>query len=402
MNSVGICSRFLAKALAARCSVRVYGVSDSNAAQEITEADGVQYRLFEKTEFDLRAARFFTRTRRFHKYLNGGLGIPAWSSPLIGGRYAAMVARDLARDPVDAVLVQHSATPIAAIRKALPDTPLVLHLHAALSPQALSRSYLRKLGMADAISGVSGFVAEHTGRLLGRKAHVIRNGCDLGAIAQSDLPTTRHRDTTFIYAGAVSPEKGVHVLVDAFNMVSAQRPDVSLQIVGPIGSRTFSDVYPQKDDPFLASVEPLFKSDYGAHLRDRIAPHARARVVFRGFMPWANLLSEIAGARVFVFPSICDEGFGLPPIEAMALGTVPIVSAGGGLPEAVTNGVCGFVVEKGSATALAEAMLKLNDDPSLWERMSAASRARAASDFTWDRAAEDFLTALKTPDRPGC
>lgn len=400
MNSVGICSRFLARALASRCAVRVYGVSDTGEGQDFTEADGVRYRLFEKTRHDARAARFFTRTRRFHKYLNRGLGIPAWSSPLIGGRYAAMVARDLARDPVDAVLVQHSATPVAPIRRMLPDLPVILHLHAPLSPQALSRGYRRKLGMADAISAVSRFVAAHTERLLGGKAHVIRNGCDLGGITGHGL-SGAHRETAFVYAGAVSPEKGIHVLVDAFNLVSAERPDVRLEIVGPIGSRTFSDVYPQKDDPFLASVEPLFRGDYKALLLDRIAPHARARVSFRGFIPWESLLDEIARARVFVFPSICDEGFGLPPVEAMALGTVPIVSDGGGLPEVVADGINGFVVEKGNAEALAEAMLRLTDDGPLWERMSAESRARAASDYSWDRAADDLLEVVRQLEQAG-
>jgi glycosyltransferase involved in cell wall biosynthesis len=78
------------------------------------------------------------------------------------------------------------------------------------------------------------------------------------------------------------------------------------------------------------------------------------------------------------------EGFGLPALEAMAVGT-PVVSSGGGaLPE--VTGDAALPVAEPTGEAWAAAIARISGEDALWERLSAAGRARAR-EFSWDAAA---------------
>ena len=135
----------------------------------------------------------------------------------------------------------------------------------------------------------------------------------------------------------------------------------------------------------------MFASDYGELLRQRLSPEASGRCNFLGWLRWPELIARVAEARVLVAPSVCEEGFGLPPLEAMAVGTVPIVSALGGLPEVVEDGVSGVVMDTTDTSRLAEAIGALMDDDDRWQRMSEAAKARAGAEFSWAQAANDLV-----------
>ena len=107
-------------------------------------------------------------------------------------------------------------------------------------------------------------------------------------------------------------------------------------------------------------------------------------------------------ARVFVYPSLY-EGFGLPPLEAMACGVPVVVSNAASLPEVV--GEAGLLVEPTDARALAAAIRRV-----LAEAGPEAARRRSASlqqaaRFSWTRAAEAherlFAAASEGPRDPG-
>ena len=98
---------------------------------------------------------------------------------------------------------------------------------------------------------------------------------------------------------------------------------------------------------------------------------------------------------MFVYPSLY-EGFGLPPLEAMACGTPVITSNTSALPEVV--GDAGRMVDPLDADALAEAMASLLDDPEALRTMRAAGLQQAAG-FSWRetarRTAEVYRQVLK-------
>lgn len=100
-------------------------------------------------------------------------------------------------------------------------------------------------------------------------------------------------------------------------------------------------------------------------------------------------LVELWGqAEVAVVPSLY-EGFSLPAVEAMACGRPVVATTGGALPEVVgTDGETGLLVPPGDPSALAVALGRVLDDPTLGARLGAAGRARVMERFTWRATAE--------------
>ena len=112
----------------------------------------------------------------------------------------------------------------------------------------------------------------------------------------------------------------------------------------------------------------------------------RTRIVFPGFADDEDLPALYRAADLFVFPSLY-EGFGLPPLEAMACGTPVITSNVSSLPEVV--GDAGMTVDPTDVYALANAMGRVLQDSQLRQQMIERGLARAA-EFTWLRAARQL------------
>jgi glycosyltransferase involved in cell wall biosynthesis len=112
----------------------------------------------------------------------------------------------------------------------------------------------------------------------------------------------------------------------------------------------------------------------------------KTRIIFPGFADDEDLPALYRAAELFVFPSLY-EGFGLPPLEAMACGTPVVTSNVSSLPEVV--GDAGLTVDPTDIYALAGAMSRALQDPQLRQQMIQRGLARAA-EFTWLRAAEQL------------
>ena len=108
---------------------------------------------------------------------------------------------------------------------------------------------------------------------------------------------------------------------------------------------------------------------------------------FLGGMDDARLAALYAGALALVLPSWL-EGFGLPVVEAMHMGTPSLISTGGSLPEIA--GDAGLPFPPDNAGALAAAMRRLASDRALRESLAARARERAPF-YTWRRAAEQTV-----------
>jgi glycosyltransferase involved in cell wall biosynthesis len=111
------------------------------------------------------------------------------------------------------------------------------------------------------------------------------------------------------------------------------------------------------------------------------------RVRLPGFVPDAELVHLYRRAYALVQPSLL-EGFGLPPVEAMACGTPVACSRAGSLPEVV--GTAGLYFEPTSVESIATTLRRLVAYPRLRESLAEEALSRASL-FTWDRAAKGLF-----------
>ena len=112
---------------------------------------------------------------------------------------------------------------------------------------------------------------------------------------------------------------------------------------------------------------------------------------FLGFIPDEDLPALYSLADAFAFPSLY-EGFGLPPLEALACGTPTVVGDNSALPEVVGDAALRVPAE--DVTALAEALERLIEDEA-WRAFTRTAGPARARRFSWDAAARKLLIAYR-------
>ncbi len=122
-----------------------------------------------------------------------------------------------------------------------------------------------------------------------------------------------------------------------------------------------------------------------------VAARHQDRIRRLGWVSDARKAELLGAATVFAYPSVY-EGFGIPPLEAMAAGVPVVASAAGGVPEAV--GSAGLLVPVGDRDAWAAALEMLLDDGHLRPRLVAAGHERVAG-FSWKRCADGLASLYR-------
>lgn len=200
------------------------------------------------------------------------------------------------------------------------------------------------------------------------KVSVVYNGIDdkwFGV--QKGKPV--HKRRYILYVGNVKPHKNLVRLVKAFRAIKDE-VDCDLVIIG-------------RRDGFITGDAEV----------GRLVGELGHRVVFTGFIDDSELEQYYAQAALFVFPSLY-EGFGLPPLEAMACSCPVVVSTAASLPE-----VCGdaaIYVDPHSVDDLATALNRLLADDGLGAELIARGQKRS-TEFTWDKSVtllEDFIKKI--------
>lgn len=225
------------------------------------------------------------------------------------------------------------------------------------------------------------------------RVHVVRNGIDTDLYAplvpgtpvaeralrvRADLGIDPTRPYV-VFIGRITRQKGVpHLLRAALRF----RPDA--QVVVLAGAPDTPELAAETD----AAVAVLRGSRTGV-------------VVEPSMLPREDLVAVLAGAAVFVCPSVY-EPLGIVNLEAMACEVPVVASDVGGIPEVVDDGVTGALVHydaqdpAGFERGLADAVNAVLSDPARAAAMGAAGRARAVSEFGWARIAEQTLGVYRS------
>lgn len=154
----------------------------------------------------------------------------------------------------------------------------------------------------------------------------------------------------FIFWGSIEPKKNIHGMIEAYLASGVQTPLII------VGARAW-------------------KSKEELRLLENKGTKFSKRIIQLSYLPQETLVQLIRGAKAALFPSLY-EGFGLPALEAMLLGTPVICSDTSSLPEVV--GDAALTVDPYSSSSIAEAIRKLDNDADLRSELSSRGTAQAA------------------------
>jgi glycosyltransferase involved in cell wall biosynthesis len=173
-----------------------------------------------------------------------------------------------------------------------------------------------------------------------------------------------------LYLGGIDARKDVALLLEAFARVAARRREpILLVLAGHV----------------------LNTPEYPALMERARALEVTEKLRVLEFVPLEHLAMLLSAARVFAFPSR-SEGFGLPPLEAMACGTPVVCTTGGALGEVV--GDAALTAPPGDAATFAGQLERALDDETLRSTLRGRGLARAAT-FTWARTADATVEAYR-------
>ncbi len=400
-TSIGIVMQELASRLVSDYDITIYSAADKRSLRKIVEqADGITYRAIPGSSIESRLS--LPLKLAYDQWGSGG----DRHSPFFATRYyyayfARQLANDLSEQGFDLIHIANFFQFVPVIRAKNPKAKIVLHMHCDWLGQIDPKLLRPALEQVDLVVGCGSHLAKHAAQRfpdLANRFVTITNGINLQHFHQAGETAPTAAAATepkrLIIVGRVSPEKGVHIVIDAFKQVRRRLPNVVLDIVGPLGSSPPDFLVLLDHDQRVLDLMKFYGEDgkedlYYDSLLKMIPPDLKDDVIFHGTIPHEALIDYYRRADVCVNASL-SEAFGLPVGEAMASG-IPVVAARvGGVPDMVIHGETGLLFEPGDADGLAEAIIECLADPQQSEVMSAAAARRIETLFSWDRIGDSF------------
>ena len=189
---------------------------------------------------------------------------------------------------------------------------------------------------------------------------IIPNGADVEAFAHAE-PARLPKGRRILFVNRLDRRKGFSDMVQAFALILGRHPEARLVVAGEGRQRRA--------------------------LR-QVPADVRERVVMLGNVPHDRLPPYHAACEVFCAPARGRESFGIVLVEAMAAGLPVVASDIPGYREVVRDDAEGILVPPSDPRRLADAVVRLLDEPDLARTMGAAGRARAHR-YSWDRVARE-------------
>ncbi|MBI5644301.1 MAG: glycosyltransferase family 4 protein [Deltaproteobacteria bacterium] len=385
-TSIGICAYETSRRLIGECEVIVY--SGSVRPKETLLKDGVEFRWL-----SIKADKLLHKTlRRLPVFKNPKRGL--FASSVFYLPYIIRVALDIRALCCDIVHIHNFAQFVPVVRALNPSARIVLHMHSTWLSDLDRKTAGRRLKCVDAVLGCSDFVTDGITRDFPRsRSLTLYNGVDTGRFSQTDK-TDKAGGVKLLFAARVSPEKGVHILFEAFFKIAKKFPEAVLVIAGPEAVPPVEYLIGLSSDERVRRLASFYPGSYLEKLKSMIPPGLEGNIQFLGNVSHEELKKYYSEADIFINTSFW-ESFGMPIAEAMASGLPVIATRVGGIPEVVQDGKTGLLVEFGDDRELAEAILKLLNDKPMRLSMGKAGRDRAGSMFSWDVIAKNLLSVYK-------
>jgi glycosyltransferase involved in cell wall biosynthesis len=252
-----------------------------------------------------------------------------------------------------------------------------VYVHIARYPKGQTRFYANAARLQVPSHAVARAIADEAPKLAG-KIRVIPYPAP-GSTIDRAPSAAGQREKIILFVGRVHPEKGVHLLVEAF--ASGARTvfaDWKLMIVGPTDGK-----HGGGGTSYLVDLK-------------RFAANAGDKIIFRGpIFDQTELEQTLRAARIFVYPSLAERGesFGLAPLEAMAQGCAVFVSDLACFHDFIRDGETGFVFNHRAANPAESLRAKVENvivDPTLLSTVADAGY-RESAEYSLAYVADQFL-----------
>jgi len=223
---------------------------------------------------------------------------------------------------------------------------------------------------------VSAYVQDYVVEQVGvpkERTRVVHNGIELDLFRANQL-RPHDGNLKLLYAGRLSPDKGVHTILESLGMLRKENPNLPIQL----------------------SIYGSATSDYQSRLEGLITEHKLGGVVhFKGVVPREEMPAVFAEHEVLLFPSIWSEPLARIIQEAMACGLVVIGTSTGGTREILQDGVNGLIFTAGDARMLANKILQITSDEELRSEIGLAARCTVEKEFSLDRMVDEIEESFK-------
>jgi glycosyltransferase involved in cell wall biosynthesis len=395
--------------VARRCAQRdhetfVFANHGGTSRAKTVQHDGVEY-VFTPTGLNGALNRLGEKAVALKKRFTGREGrVPSFAALWRDAGYAIAVARRLRRLHCDAVLVMNYTQLVPIIRRLHPRCKIYLYMQCEWLTQLDFETMAARSAAADRVGGCSEYITRKIAARFPRLAEKCVTLNNAATPAGMDSSRTRQKGDV-LFVGRVSPEKGVHLLVDAFHEVLKQFPDARLHLVGGLGSAPLEFLVGLSDDPHVADLRRFYvptsdgKDPYVAHLERAAGHELGTRIFFAGHVNHDETAAAYRRTSVLVNPSL-SESFGMSLVEAMMYGLPVVASRIGGMPYIVEDERTGILVEPADHAALATAICRILADEGLASRLGDTGRRRALDRFTWDRTAETLIEQFEKAASP--
>ncbi len=393
MNSIGIWTNEIARRLAKSYDVTVYARGGLRPGPGIGEAVKT---IFVRTIPKRWMAKL---TRKME--LRSTPQRPFFSSGFFALEYSLQVAISAMLQGAEVIHIQNFSQFVPIIRAFNPRAKIALHMRCEWLTQLDHDMIASRLKQTDLIFGVSDYITNKIRAAFPEHSHKcfsIVNGVDTELFKAKDSTapaSSPDEGLTILMVGRISPEKGVHVLIEAFVQIADRFPDTRLVLVGPGGSVSKDQIIELSDDEKVNGLLKFYQGGtYYEHLMALIPERLRGRIQFTGAVGYHQVIDYYQNSYVLANPSL-SESFGRSLIEANAC-ELPIIAArAGGMVEVVEPGVNGLLVESGCPQAFATALTQLLENPALHDRMATNGRKRVLELYSWDRICASLVDAYQ-------